>query len=105
MSGTSRPPLRLGELLRVLGVGALGLLAGFLAIAFLLAAISERHDVCDCADGTRRAGGSWGLRSPESSCARICVGKGGGAVVPVPPEALRRTLRRGAGSGAASGSP
>ncbi len=81
-------------------LGAAGLVAGFLVLALVLAALSERHDVCDCADGVRRAGWSWGLRSPESSCARVCGQAGGGRVVPPSPEALRRVLKRG---GAASG--
>jgi hypothetical protein len=83
--------------LRVVALGSAGLLAGFLAIAFLLAALSERRDVCACADGSRRSGWAWGLSSPERSCERLCDGRGGGAVVPTPPELLRRTLTRGAG--------
>ncbi len=100
MSGSPRGWAWAGRLLRVLLLGAAGLVAGFLALALVLAALSERHDLCDCADGVRRGGWSWGLRSPESGCARVCAQSGGGHVVPPSPEALRQVLKRG---GRASG--
>jgi hypothetical protein len=74
-----------GRLAKVLLVGAAGLVAGFLLLSFLLSAISERHDVCACRDGSRRADWAWALRSPASHCAELCRERGGGDVVPAPP--------------------
>jgi len=73
-----------GSLLRVLVLGALGLVAGFLVLSLLLSAISERHDVCACRDGARPAGWAWGLRSPSSHCLELCRDHGGGEVVAPP---------------------
>jgi hypothetical protein len=74
-----------GRLLKVVLVGSAALLAGFLALSFLLSAISERHDVCACRDGSRRAGWAWAVRSPASHCAELCRDGGGGDVVAPPP--------------------
>ncbi len=95
MSGLRSGVAWAARLLRALLLGAAGLVAGFLLLALLLAALSERHDLCDCADGVRRGGWSWGLRSPDSGCARVCERAGGGRVVPPSPEALRQVLKRG----------
>lgn len=75
------------SLLRVSVLGLLALLAGFLALSFLLASISERHDVCACRDGTHFAGWAWGLRSPATHCEALCTAHGGGEALPSP---LRR---------------
>lgn len=75
-----------GRVLRVVALGAAGLVAGFLALAFLLSAVSERHDVCACRDGSRLSGWAWALRSPASHCSELCRERGGGGdVVPPPP--------------------
>jgi len=89
--GPPRPaPGGLRRLPGVLLAGAAFLVAGFLALSFLLSALSERHDVCACRDGTRRTGWAWALRSPEGHCAELCREAGGGEVVPPPPGLLRR---------------
>jgi hypothetical protein len=79
-----------GRLAKVLLVGAAGLVAGFLVLALLLSAISERHDVCACRDGSRRAGWAWALRSPAAHCGELCRESGGGDVVPAPPRSPAR---------------
>jgi len=71
-------------LLRVSLLGVLGLAAGFVVLSFLLASISERHDVCACRDGSHPSGWAWGLASPASHCTRLCDGHGGGAALPPP---------------------
>jgi len=68
--------------LRVSVVGLLGMAAGFLVLAFLLASISERHDFCACRDGSHPSGWAWGLKSPESHCAALCDAHGGGEALP-----------------------
>jgi hypothetical protein len=81
----------LASLASVLGAGASALLVlvlGFLVIAFLISAISERHDDCLCQDGTRASGWAWGARSPESNCTELCRNAGGGK--PLPPKLRRR---------------
>lgn len=71
--------------LRVSLLGLLGLGAGFLLLAFLLAAISERHDVCACGDGSHPSGWAWGLSSPAAHCSSLCAGHGGGEALPLLP--------------------
>lgn len=89
--GVLRPAVAgAGSVLRVLVLGALGLLLGFLVLSFLLAAISERHDVCACRDGGRAAGWAWALRSPASHCAELCREHGGGEAVRPPPGRPKR---------------
>jgi len=68
--------------LRVSVLGLLGMAAGFLVLAFLLASIAERHDVCACRDGSHLSGWAWGLRSPARHCAALCEGRGGGEALP-----------------------
>lgn len=85
---TGEPAARVARgvvrLAKVLVVGAAGLVAGFLVLSFLLSAISERHDVCACRDGSRRAGWAWALRSPAAHCGELCRETGGGDVVQPP---------------------
>jgi len=83
-SRAARVALSAWSFLRVSALGLLGLSLGFLVLAFLLAAISERHDVCACGDGSYPFGWAWGLTSPASHCARLCSGHGGGKALPAP---------------------